>query len=40
MSINEGAQIGMGPFNDDASGYDLSAPDTGSRGLVGRVLDL
>ncbi len=29
MSINDGEQIGMGPSNDDASGYDPSAPDMG-----------
>ncbi len=29
MSINDGEQIGRGPSNDDASGYEPSAPDMG-----------
>ncbi len=39
MSINDDAQIGRGPSNDDASGYDPSAPDMGlSRNFIDRLI--
>ncbi len=39
MSINDGEQIGMGPSNDDASGYDSSAPHVGlSQYFIDRLI--
>ncbi len=38
-SINDGLQIGRGPSNDDASGYDPSVPDMGlSRNSIDRPI--
>ncbi len=38
-SVNDGAQIGRGPSNDDASDYDPSAPDIGlTQSFIDRLI--